>query len=264
MELLTKASYSSEVSEREKRNLDVAYKAACESIVLLKNEGVLPLKTKRVALFGPGASKTIKGGTGSGEVNERHSVTILEGMESRGFEIVSKKWIADYELAYEEGKLAHKKAQKEALKSLKANSIMEMMLAGYQPSSGRDITEQDLKDSDTDTAIYVLSRQAGEGGERKAVKGDLYISDVERKAIETCVANYKNFVLVINSGCSVDMSFAEEIQGIGAILFICQLGTEGGNAFADIISGKETPSGKLADTWAKNMQIFHFMMNTVI
>ena len=77
MELLTKASYSGEVSEREKRNLEVAYRAACESMVLLKNEGVLPLKAKKVALYGPGVSRTIKGGTGSGEVNERHSVTIL-------------------------------------------------------------------------------------------------------------------------------------------------------------------------------------------
>ena len=251
MELLTKASYSSEVSEREKRNLDVAYRAACESIVLLKNDNVLPLKTRKVALYGPGVSKTIKGGTGSGEVNERHSVTILEGMENRGFEITTRKWIADYEQAYIDGELAHKKAQKEALKKMKASSIMEIMLAGFQLSSGRNITEQDIKDSDTDTAIYVLSRQAGEGGDRKAVKGDLYISDVERTAIETCVKNYKNFVLVINSGCSIDMSFVDEIPGIGAILFICQLGTEGGNAFADTVSGKVTPSGKLADTWAK-------------
>lgn len=251
MKLLTKASYSGKVSEREKRNLEIAYRAACESIVLLKNNAVLPLKTKRVALFGPGVSRTIKGGTGSGEVNERHSVTILEGMENRGFEITSKQWIRDYEEAYKEEERAHKIAQKEALKSMKAQSIMEIMLAGFQPSNGRAITQEDIQESNTDTAIYVLSRQAGEGGDRKAEKGDLFITDVEREAIETCVANYKNFILVINSGCSIDMSFVDEIPGIGAILFICQLGTEGGHAFADVISGKVTPSGKLADTWAK-------------
>ncbi len=251
MKLITKASYSSEANEREKRNLQVAYKAACESVVLLKNEGVLPLKTKKVALYGAGASKTIKGGTGSGEVNERHSVTILEGLKDRGFDIRSTKWLEDYETAYAEGQIAHKKAQKEALKSMNPGSIMEMMFAGYQMPNGRAITAQDIADSDTDTAIYVLSRQAGEGGDRKAEKGDLFITDVEREAIRTCVANYKNFVLVINSGCSIDMSFVDEIPGIGAILFICQLGTEGGHAFADIISGEVTPSGKLADTWAK-------------
>ncbi len=83
MELLTKASWSDEVTARERENLQVAYRAACEGIVLLKNDGTLPLNTKNIALFGAGASMTIKGGTGSGEVNERHSVTILEGMEDR-------------------------------------------------------------------------------------------------------------------------------------------------------------------------------------
>lgn len=251
MELLTKASYNGEVSEREKRNLEVAYRAACESMVLLKNEGVLPLKTPKVALYGSGVTRTIKGGTGSGEVNERHSVTILEGMENRGFEVTSRQWLNDYESAYEEGEIAHKKAQRDIIKLLKSKSFMEMMFKGYTPPAGRAITEKDVADSTTDTAIYVLSRQAGEGGDRKAEKGDLFITDEERAAIETCVKNYKNFVLVINSGCSLDMSFVDEIPGIGAILFICQLGTEGGNAFADVVSGKVTPSGKLADTWAK-------------
>ncbi|MBQ3557892.1 MAG: glycoside hydrolase family 3 C-terminal domain-containing protein [Agathobacter sp.] len=251
MELLTKASYSGEVSEREKQNLEVAYRAACESMVLLKNENVLPLQTKKVALYGPGVTRTIKGGTGSGEVNERHSVTILEGMENRGFEITTKQWLEDYEGAYEAGEIAHKKAQRDIIKLIKSKSFMEMMLKGYTPPAGRAITEKDIADSNTDTAIYVLSRQAGEGGDRKAEKGDLFITDDERAAIETCVKNYKNFVLVINSGCSLDMSFVDEIPGIGAILFICQLGTEGGNAFADTVSGKVTPSGKLTDTWAK-------------
>lgn len=251
MEVLTKASYSPEATEREKRNLEIAYRAACESIVLLKNENVLPIKNKKVALYGPGASMTIKGGTGSGEVNERHSVTILEGMESRGFEITTKQWIQDYETAYSEGQIAFRDGQKKALAKMQLGSVMEMMLASYQPPSGRAITAQDVADSDTDTAIYVLTRQAGEGADRKAEKGDLFITDVERAAIETCVKEYKNFVLVINSGCSLDMSFVDEIPGIGAILFICQLGTEGGNAFADTILGKVTPSGKLADTWAK-------------
>ena len=78
MALLTKAVLSSDKNEREIKNLQVAYEAACESIVLLKNEGVLPLESKDIAAFGPGVAHTIKGGTGSGEVNERHSVSILE------------------------------------------------------------------------------------------------------------------------------------------------------------------------------------------
>ena len=73
MELLTKASYDSAANQREKDNLQVAYNAACEGMVLLKNDGCLPFSGKKVALYGAGASMTIKGGTGSGEVNERHS-----------------------------------------------------------------------------------------------------------------------------------------------------------------------------------------------
>ena len=60
MELRTKASRSDAVTEREQENRLVAYRAACEGVVLLKNDGALPLTTKTVALYGPGASMTIK------------------------------------------------------------------------------------------------------------------------------------------------------------------------------------------------------------
>ena len=65
MKIFTKARRSGAVSQRERDNLQVAYEAACEGIVLLKNDGALPFSTKRVALYGSGISMTIKGGTGS-------------------------------------------------------------------------------------------------------------------------------------------------------------------------------------------------------
>ena len=112
MNLLTKASYSPEANQREKDNLLVAYKAACEGMVLLKNDGALPFKSKKIALYGPGASMTIKGGTGSGEVNERHSVTILEGLEDRGFEVTTKGWIEQFEKDYAQAEAAYKEEKK--------------------------------------------------------------------------------------------------------------------------------------------------------
>jgi len=256
MELLTKASYSCEANQREKDNLVVAYHAACEGIVLLKNDGALPLKTKKVALYGPGASKTIKGGTGSGEVNERHSVTILEGMKDRGFEITSQPWIQDYETVYIQALQAYKKNKKITLLNL--NKIMELLNETFQAPIGRAITQEDVANSDTDTCIYVVSRQAGEGGDRKAEKGDFFLTDEEMAAIRFCAEKYENFVLVINCGSSIDMAFADEIPGINAILYICQLGTEGGHAFADVVSGKVSPSGKLSDTWAKHYEDIPF------
>ena len=230
MKLLTKASYSGEVSSRERENLDIAYQAACEAMVLLKNDGALPFKSKKVALYGPGASMTIKGGTGSGEVNERHSVTILEGLENRGFTVTTKRWIQDYETGYSEAEAAYKEEKKKRINLLKLDTIMNMLFDNFRIPCGRAITEQDLIESDTDCSIYVLSRQAGEGGDRKAEQGDYFLTEEERIAIATCAKHYKYFLLVINSGSSIDMTFAEEIPGINAILFLCQLGTEGGNA----------------------------------
>ena len=104
MELLTKASYDSEPNQRELDNLQIAYEAACESIVLLKNDGSLPFSHKTVALYGAGATMTIKGGTGSGEVNERHCVTSLEGLENRGFTVTTHKWLDSFAAYYEKAK----------------------------------------------------------------------------------------------------------------------------------------------------------------
>jgi len=258
MELLTKASFSAEPNQRELENLEVAYRAACEAVVLLKNDGALPLRDKKVAVFGAGAIKTIKGGTGSGEVNERHSVTVLEGLRNRGYEIASERWINDYETGYDSAVAAYKAERMKRINIFKLNSIMQMMFENFRQPVGRPITAEDVAASDTDNCIYVLSRQAGEGGDRKAEKGDLFLTDEEETAIRFCAQNFKNFILVINCGSAMDMSFVEQIPGINAILYICQLGTEGGNALADILCGEVSPSGKLSDTWAKQYRDIPF------
>ena len=251
MKIYTKARRNNAMNQREKDNLGVAYKAACEGIVMLKNDGALPFKTKKIALYGSGASMTIKGGTGSGEVNERHSVTILEGMRDRGFEIASEKWLDDFASGYEEAKKAYHVEKQKRVNILNVSSIMNMLMENFRTPAGRPITEEDVQSSYTDACIYVISRQAGEGGDRRAEKGDMFLTDEELAHICFCAEHYEKFVLVINGGSAIDMAFAEDIPGINAILFICQLGTEGGHAFADVISGAVTPSGKLTDTWAK-------------
>ena len=76
-----KAALTDAVTPLEEAGKEIAYQAAVEGIVLLENDGCLPLKPGKIALYGAGAKMTIKGGTGSGEVNERHAVSILEGME---------------------------------------------------------------------------------------------------------------------------------------------------------------------------------------
>ena len=259
MELLTKASRSDAVTDRERENLAVAYRAACEGIVLLKNDGALPFDRKHIALYGPGAARTIKGGTGSGEVNERHSVTVEEGLRSRGFTIATEKWLRDFEAFYREAEAAYKLEKRKRLNLFKLHDIMQMLFDNFRTPAGPAITA-DYLSNDTDSCLYVLSRQAGEGGDRKLEQGDYLLTDGEVEAIRVCAAHYDKFVLAINCGSAIDLSPLDAIEGINAILHISQLGTQGGNAVADVLSGAVNPSGRLADTWARTYADYPFAM----
>ena len=251
MKFYTKASRSADVTQRELDNLAVAYEAACESMVLLKNEGCLPFRTNKIALYGAGAERTIKGGTGSGEVNERHSVSIAEGLRDRGIEITTQNWLEGYEKFYADAFEENRRNKWKEINITKPDTWMGIVLSSFRMPAGQPITDEDVALSDTDSCIYVVSRQAGEGGDRRAIAGDLFLTDDELAAIRTCAESYAHFLLVINAGSSIDRGFLQQIEGIDAVLFICQPGTEGGHAFADVVTGKVCPSGKLSDTWAK-------------
>ena len=246
MDLLTKASYEANPNQRELDNLALAYEAACESVVLLKNDGALPFSNRKIALYGAGAVMTIKGGTGSGEVNERHCVTIAEGLQDRGFTITTQNWLDSFETFYKQAKADYETGKRKRINLFKLNDIMQMLFDNFRLPAGPAITEA----TDTDSCVYVVSRQAGEGGDRKVEKGDYLLSDTELEHIRFCAANYEKFVLVINCGSSMELASLEDIPGINAIVYICQLGSRGGHALADILSGVVSPSGKLSDTWA--------------
>ena len=89
---------SPEVSEREVKNRDLSRRIAAEGMVLLENNGILPLdlEGKKIALFGNGARHTVQGGTGSGEVNTRTVSTVEEGLENAGAQIITKAWLDRY------------------------------------------------------------------------------------------------------------------------------------------------------------------------
>lgn len=93
-----------EESQREIRNRAIARKAAAEGMVLLKNDGVLPLSKKCVSLFGSGARMTVKGGSGSGDVHERYSVSIEQGLLNAGFRITNPLWMNRFDEKYQRDK----------------------------------------------------------------------------------------------------------------------------------------------------------------
>ena len=249
MALRTKEKWTDTVTALETENKALSYQAATESIVLLENKNVLPIQVGKIALYGAGAGKTIKGGSGSGEVIERHSVSIREGLENRGFEVVTNDWLDRYDELWEKEREVFIANMRKKLRKFNTEMLAELMAAEYRYPYGDAVRADDLSD-DTDYCIYVLCRQSGEASDRR--KADYMISKVERDHLEACTAHYKHVILVINSGASFDVSFVDEFENIDAVVFACQLGQEGGYAVADVLSGKVTPSGKLAATWAKN------------
>ena len=100
-----------------------------------------------------------------------------------------------------------------------------------------------------ENAIFVLSRNAGEGADRRLEKGDYYLLDTEYALIKAVCDQYENVILIINAGGAIDMNFTEDFPNIKSILYVAQPGQNGGPAIADILLGKVTPSGKLAATW---------------
>ncbi len=106
----------------------------------------------------------------------------------------------------------------------------------------------------TDTAIFVLSRNAGEGKDRLYQEGDYFITEKEEAILAEICRLYPHVLLALNIGGIMDLNFADKYQEIEAILYVQQPGMEGGNAVADVISGTVTPSGKMTDTWAVNYE----------
>ncbi len=233
-------------SEREREHRVIARKAAAEGIVLLENNGVLPLKSgSSVALYGGGARHTIKGGTGSGMVHNRSNVSIYDGLKNAGFTITTEDWLdaydKEYSKCYEEWK-AHlyelsEPGNRASLYRAHASHPMQM-------PEGEDIVK-----TGTDTAIYVISRISGEGADRKAEAGDYFLSEQEETDLKHITACYPNTIVILNVGGIIDLSFLEKYS-IAALVLLSQAGMEGGNGLTDVLSGAVTPSGKLTDTWA--------------
>ncbi|MBP3891860.1 MAG: glycoside hydrolase family 3 C-terminal domain-containing protein [Solobacterium sp.] len=247
--LSTKAKHTNVITEREKANANVAYRIATEGIVLLKNDGVLPIEPKRIALFGAGAGYTIAGGSGSGEVTSRYTINVLDGLRNTGFTITTMDWINRYDVLFQTGKEAFLASVRKSISTFNAKALGNLLAAEFLYPTGDKISEEEIKQSDTDTCLYVVARQSGEGRDRKNEEGNFKLDEVEIENIKLCAKLYPSFVLIINSGCIIDLSPLDGVEGINAIVYMGQLGMEGGNALASILTGKANPSGKLTITW---------------
>ena len=162
-------------------------------------------------------------------------------------------WWGEYLKTFEE-----KKAQ--AAEEKKDNDYVKYTQGRFGGADSFLAIDQALTQSDMDkakaggvmTAFYTVSRVSGEGADRTIGKGDYELSEVEYNNIKLIAKNFDKCVVLLNVGGVVDTKFFSEIEGVDGLVLMSQAGMEGGNALADILTGKTTPSGKLTDTWAKN------------
>ncbi|HIP92360.1 MAG TPA: beta-glucosidase, partial [Thermotoga sp.] len=230
------------------KHAEIAYEAAVEGMVLLKNENeTLPLSKKaKVALFGTAQIETIKGGTGSGDTHPKYVVSIVDGLIENGLQV-------DEELL---------RAYKDYIKTLRDKEEYKIRKGLFGQPIIPKLPEMDLiKDfpldevaERTEIGIIVLSRISGEGYDRKPEKGDFYLSNDEQELIEIVTKIYhsknKKVVVILNIGGPIEVvSWRDKVD---AILLAWQAGQEIGKAVADVLLGKVNPSGKLPTTFPKD------------
>ena len=99
------------------------------------------------------------------------------------------------------------------------------------------------------TAVVVIGRAAGEDRENKIEKGSWFLTDTEDNLLALTRKYFKKVCVMINSGSIMDVTRIEKHKP-DALMFVWQGGQETGNAVADVLLGKVSPSGKLTDTIA--------------
>jgi beta-glucosidase len=221
----------------------IARTAAADGMILLQNKNMaLPVAkaTKSIAAFGNTSYDFISGGTGSGDVNEEYTISLVQGLTNAGY-TVDEEVKKIYTAHLDDYKAKHPK-----------KSFFEEFMnpTPYAPEFTTDNTLIASKAAASDIAIITIGRNAGEGADRK-VENDFNLKAAEVKLIDDVSAAFhakgKKVVVIINAGGVIETtSWRDKVD---AILLAWQPGLEAGNAVADILSGKVTPSGKLATTF---------------
>ncbi|SEA07451.1 beta-glucosidase [Lachnospiraceae bacterium NK3A20] len=235
--------------------------AAKEGMVLMKNKGgVLPLaKGARVALFGKGTFDYVKGGGGSGDVTVPYIHNIYDGFCSLSDEVSVFEGTADFYRDYVRDAYA-KGGEPGLIREPEISNELVWEAAAY-----------------TDTAVISISRFSGEGWDRKSSMGapeaawdsdrkfmdlqdsifpksDFYLTPEEEAMVNKVQANFSKVIVVMNVGGMVDSTWFKNNDMIQAVLMAWQGGMEGGTAAAELIMGHGNPSGKLSDTFARELE----------
>ena len=246
-----------------KAHAAVTRQSAAEGMVLMKNEGakelgskemsskVLPFgeNIKKVALYGCTSYDFIAGGTGSGNVNHAYVVSLVDGLKNGGYTI-SEEMKTAYEQYIAEAKAAREKQLDEMAKKDPKNAMLVKFLPGTLPAEKLFTAEELAAQAEaSDVAIITIGRISGEFLDRQVA--DFNLNDSETKLIQQVCDVYhkagKQVVVLLNIGGVIETASWRDLPD--AILCAWQAGQEGGNSVVDVLSGKQSPSGKFTMTW---------------
>lgn len=245
-----------------KAHIELSKNAAKEGMVLLKNdEEVLPLrKGSRVALFGKGTFDFVKGGGGSGDVTVSYIRNIYDGFKSLPeyvtlFEDTANFYREEVKKQYEKGKepgmLEEPKIPSELLKRAAAQSDVAVISISRFSGEGWDRKIAGTKTSEGRKEDWVTPLV--NESEKLFERGDFYLTRAEETMVKQVTKAFDKVVVVLNVGGVIDTKWFADDKNIQGVLMAWQGGMEGGVAEAELLCGKGTPSGKLADTFAKEL-----------
>lgn len=219
-------------------------KAAAQGAVLLKNDGVLPFaENSVVSVFGRVQRDWFFTGYGSGgDVKKPYGVNLLDGMRGCETLCLNEELARVYEKWCGENEIDH--------------GVWGQWPRFY-PEMELDEETVRKASRNSDCAVYVIGRSSGEDRENAAEKGSFYLTDSELRSLDVITKYFKSVTVLLNIGSIIDLSWVEGYSDkIGAVMIVWQGGMESGNAVCDLLSGKVSPSGKLADTIAKKLAYY--------
>ena len=223
----------------DEKVISLCRQAGAEGIVMLKNkDNVLPLSADRtVSVFGRVQRDYFYVGYGSGgDVNAPYKISLMEGLRANKNITVNENLAAVYE------KWCTENPVDDGFWGHWPMCYDEMPVTSSLAAEAAE---------ESDTAIVVIGRAAGEDRENKLEKGSYYLTDDEHAMLDAVTEKFKKVILLLNCGSIMDMCAINAYgDRISAILYVWQSGMESGNAVADVLSGDVSPSGKLTDTIA--------------
>ena len=215
----------------------LARKAAAEGIVLLKNNNALPYKLDtKISVFGRCQLDYFYVGYGSGgDVNAPYFVNVIDGIKNAGGHV--NEWLLEY------------------YKDFTKNNPAPHGFWGHWPMNFEEPSLDDKMieraSEESDVALVVIGRAAGEDRENTLTKGSYYLTDEERNLLDNVCNHFSNVTVLLDCGNIIDMQwvldYEERLRGI---IYAWQGGMESGNAIADVLFGRVNPSGRLTDTIA--------------